>query len=182
MPQPRKPKQPSAQILRFSPLSGLRTGRRGRPRSAPKGTDTGTPELLRKRQLGQTTESLDLCLERQLITQRQHWCGMHLRWLFTLRHGTPGLRAYDPALASSPYSRTEDNSWRQEREQEFREALVALSQCGSIAIVVNISVYNERPAFLNPPTRLSARQAQQNSLMLTQFSEGLEVLVKLWKR
>lgn len=82
--------QPRAAILSFP-------RRRGRPRTAHKGRDLDTPELAQKRRTGETTETLDLCLERGIITHRQHWSGIHLRWLYTLRYGAPGIRAVDPA-------------------------------------------------------------------------------------
>lgn len=172
-----------AQILRFARPSAARSGKRGRPRTARKDPDLGTPELILKRKLGQTTETLDYCLERHIITAEQHWCGIHLRWLYTLRHGAPGIKALNPAhLRNSAPIRADDVSWRQAREQEYLEAITALSQSGDIAIVVNISVYNERPSWLDNPAKLSAKQAAQNAAMRSRLHTGLNTLVKLWRK
>ena len=82
--------------------------RRGRPKSVHHGIDRGTPELAQKRLRGETTETLDLCLERGLITPQQHWCGIHLRWLYTLRYGAPGVRSIDPTHTKGIEIKTDD--------------------------------------------------------------------------
>lgn len=163
-----KPPEPSAQILRFP-------RKRGRPKSTRPQIDTGTPELIMKRLLGCTTEALDLCLERGIISRRQHWCGIHLRWLFTLRHGVPGVRAVDPTHLGGCELKPEDPTWRDAREKEYNEALCALSKCGHVLQVMNICVYNERPKFLDMRTHLG-----DASNAITRLREGLDVLVKLW--
>ncbi|NBO18714.1 MAG: hypothetical protein EBV03_05685 [Proteobacteria bacterium] len=171
----------SAKILRFARPVSSRGGRRGRPKSAVRGTDYGTPELVLKRKLGQTSESLDLCLERGLITPQQHWCGIHLRWLYTLRHGAPSLRALNPAHLGGALPRSDDPHWRTEREQEYRDAVQALSMGGNVALVVNLCVYNERPKFLETPPRISQKQQAVNTENLRRTRDGLDVLVKLWR-
>ena len=172
----------SAQILPFSRAIPSRGGRRGRPKSPPQGIDRGTPELIRKRKLGETSESLDICLERGLISAQQHWCGIHLRWLYTMRHGAPGLRALNPAHLGGGLPRADSANWREEREQEYRDAVQALSVSGNVALVVNLCVYNERPKFLDAPTRITQKQAALNVETLRRTHEGLNLLVKLWRR
>lgn len=175
-------KSNGAKILRFARPVSSRGGRRGRPKSVRPAIDLGTPELVLKRKLGQTSESLDLCLERGLITPQQHWCGVHLRWLYTLRHGAPGLRALNPVHLGGAMPRSDDPYWRAEREQEYRDAVQALSTGGNIALVVNLCVYNERPRFLETRTRLPQKQQLANAELLQRTRQGLDVLVELWRR
>src|SRR5271154_1852352 len=104
--------------------------RRGRPRSAQRGSDSGTPELVMKRLLGETAESLDLCLERGIITRQQHWCGIHLRWLYTLRYGAPGVRAVDPTHLGGTEISLDDPEWRSAREKEYHDAMKKLTDSG----------------------------------------------------
>ncbi|MBY0407596.1 MAG: hypothetical protein K2Q01_07880 [Rickettsiales bacterium] len=167
-----------AQILPFQRPTPRKT--RGRPRKTHTGTDLGTPELIMKRACGLTSETLDICLERGLITQAQHWCGIHLRWLFTLRNGAPSVRALDPSHLGGQVIRPEDAGWRADREQEYREAMQALALSGHALQLMNICVYNERPAFLLPArTRQQLTRAEES---LHGMRKGLDILVQLWRR
>jgi hypothetical protein len=157
---------PKAQLLRFP-------AKRGRPRSTRPSTDTGTPELLLKKLQGQTRESLDACLERKLISSYQHWCGMHLRWLHTLRHGAPGVRALDLSTPKYTPSQYQDSQWRQEREQEYQDAVLLLQQRGLRHCVLAICVFNEPALFLKQHNDAARRELQH-------LQEGLELLAVLW--
>jgi len=171
-----------AQIIPFQQPPFIRKPRtRGRPRKIiPKGTDYGTPELAMKRAHGLTAETLDLCLERELITQQQHWCGIHLRWLFTLRHGAPGVRALDPAHIAGHMPKIDDPEWRISREQEYRDAIHALALSGQVTMLLNVCIYNERPAFMTAPT--SKEHAKRAEETLAGLKKGLDILVQLWNR
>ena len=156
--------------------------RRGRPRSTnSKGNDTGTPELVMKRLMGETIEVLDLCLERRIITSQQHWCGIHLRWLYTLRHGAPGVRALDPTHLGGCEIKTDDPLWRTARELEYHEAITLLAQSGHALIIMNLCIFNERPVFLNArPTQISACKSRQRAIL--SVTDGLDRLVRHWHR
>ena len=139
--------------------------RRGRPRRVREEKDLGTPELMRKRAEGETSEALDLCFARQLITNEEHWCGMHLRWLHTLRFGTNSIRAMDPArlkLGETAY----DPHWLEAREREYQEAIAILRQSKCLALIMGLCIYNERPG----PRQMGP------------IKEGLGLLEKLWRR
>jgi len=155
--------------------------RRGRPKSAHSGNDTGTPELILKRLLGQTAEALDLCLERGIITREQHWCGIHLRWLYTLRHGAPGVRTIDPTHLGGIELKTDDPDWRNEREREYHDAIRKLTPSGAAPQILGICIYNERPKFLNPGKKSYAQQ-ELLSISITALRDGLDILVKHWGR
>lgn len=155
----------------------MRRGR-GRPKTPREEKDFGTPELQAKRHEAETMEALDLCLEKALITPEQHWCGIHLRWLYTLRYGAPGLRALDPTHVDGMELECDDPEWRVRREAEYHEALGKITAQGCAATLMNLCVHNERPGFL----RNARRNIIRNSIELEKFRDGLELLVKHWKR
>lgn len=149
--------------------------KRGRPKSTPRGTDSGTPELAMKRLKGETVEALDLCLERGLISNEQHWCGIHLRWLYTLRHGAPGIRALDTTHTAGSDLKLDDPDWRNAREKEYQDAMKKLTATGHAKLLTNICIFNERPDFLNQRTA-------KNADKLTPLRDGLDILIQHWRK
>lgn len=139
-----------------------------------------------KRLMGETMEALDLCLERRLISPQQHWCGIHLRWLYTLRHGAPGVRTLDPTHLGGCEIKNDDPTWRAARELEYNEALNLLAKSGHALLVMNLCIYNERPAFLKHHTGRPAKallsNAASNSAAACKLCDGLDVLVRHWRR
>lgn len=160
---------------------------RGRPRTAPAPTtDPGTPELRLKHALGLTAEPIDLCLEKQLITADQHWCGLHLRWLYTLRYGAPSLSTRYADKDTATTAAQEDPTWRAMREQEYQAAVALLTLARCYECVMRLCVFNELPPFLNP--RLRTRSWQNPALVTeltrhhAQLREGLDILAAHWRR
>jgi len=160
--------------------------RRGRPpRPRLDGNDAGTPELQFKRALGVTREPIDLCLERKLITPDQHWCSLHLRWLYTLRYGAPIVttRYVDK---DSQYAMDEDKlQWRALREKEYHAAVIQLQRARRYEPVMRVSVFNETPAFLSATLMRRAWGEPTLALALERshrvFLHGLDILVGEWK-
>jgi hypothetical protein len=163
---------PRAVVLHFP-------NKRGRPRSIHPKTDLGTPELVMKRALGETSETLDLCYEKGLITKEQHWCGVHLRWLYTLRYGAPGVRAVDPTHLGGMDIKSDDPLWRSSRENEYNEALKLLSHSGHTLMLLNICVFNERPKFLQHGKKTAAK-AKKMQTILDNLHAGLDILTAHW--
>ena len=163
-----------AQIIRF-------TTRRGRPKSTRPMRDTGTPETVMKRLLGVTTESLDLCLERGIISKRQHWCGIHLRWLYTLRHGVPSAKTIDIVREHGKEIKNDDPTWREEREKEYNQAINLLTKSGQALFLLNLCVYNDRPKFLNYSTAEMQINFASVADSVARLRDGLDVLSELWK-
>lgn len=66
--------------------------------------------------------SLDAMLDRGLITQAQHWCGIHLRWLSDIqrKNDNPG------------------SAWRHGRDADYYQAKKFLSFCGCLMPVLNL--------------------------------------------
>jgi hypothetical protein len=168
---------PRAAILQF-------TRKRGRPRTLRPMKDSGTPELVMKRLKQETSEALDLCLERGVITNEQHWYGIHLRWLYTLRYGAPGVRAIDPAHFGGRETKSDDPEWRAAREAEYTEAMIKLSDQGLAMPLLELCVYNERPPFLKwyKTMRITERQAKENLRAVEKVRDGLDLLANLWRR
>ena len=102
--------------------------KRGRPKvpEASERKDLGTQELIKKRAYQITSEAIDLCLHKGLITTEQHWCALHLRWLYTLRYGVPSVKAIDPTHFGGKELVSDSLEWRREREREYMEALTAI--------------------------------------------------------
>ncbi|MFW0777008.1 MAG: hypothetical protein ACN2B6_04740 [Rickettsiales bacterium] len=164
----------SATILRFP-------RKRGRPKTIKPEIDMGTPELIRKRAIGETAEALDLCLEREIISREQHWSGMHLRWLYTLRYGAPGARAIDPTHLGGTENKLYDLEWRKEREQEYMEAIKILHEHNHAALLLSLCVYNERPPFLKMQKRVTKANATKIENVINDLRTGFDSLLSHWK-
>ena len=158
--------------------------RRGRPKTARAETDLGTAELQRKRAHGLTQEPIDLCLERRIITPAQHWCGLHLRWLYTLRYGAPAVSSSLRALAGHASIRPDDPEWRAAREQEFAEAARLLRQERCYQAVASLVIFNERPRFLEVARQQAAlenpRLMREMASEYEQVLAGFTLLEELW--
>ena len=167
-------------------MAGFST-RRGRPASARPTTDYGTPELIFKRAHAHTMEAIDLCRQRRIIDSDQHWCGLHLRWLYTIRYGAPNVSAVDlTRIDGYAMAASEDSPiWRQAREAEFAQAMALLRARHKQELVMQVCVFNERPHFLRLESLRAAYErpaiARQIERELTQFIAGLDELVRLWK-
>lgn len=161
------------------------TTRRGRPPKPRDTRDLGTPELRFKHAHGLTCEPIDLCLERQLISEAQHRSGLHLRWLYTLRYGAPSLTTRY-ADRDSRGGAQDDPQWRSLRELEYHEASRLLKAHQRYEPVMRLAIFNERPAFLSPQLRTQAWKVPALAERLhnehCQLREGLELLVELWRR
>ncbi len=159
---------------------------RGRPRSYSAQTDAGTPELRLKHALGITAEPIDLCLTRGLINVDQHWCSLHLRWLYTLRYGAPTLTTRYSDSKEIKASADENLQWRELREQEYHESIALLKNQQRFEPVMRVCVFNELPAFLSPSLQHRARSenalARQLCIGQRILCEGLDILVNHWRR
>lgn len=156
--------------------------RRGRPRRAKPSHDTGTPELVAKRRAHLTSEPIDLCLSRNIVTTAQHRAGIHLRWLHTLRLGAPGVKALDIERSGASSTRTTDEVWLADRQQEYNHAVQELTIFNRLSPVVDLCIYNISPSFLFPPSgdaslHIPLRRVRDRQ----ELCEGLDILRKLWE-
>ena len=163
------------------------TTQRGRPRKEPHPeTDIGTPELRLKHALRLTAEPIDLLLEKSIITPRQHWCGLHLRWLYTLRYGAPSITTRYADREAPQAAMPTDENWRAMREREYLEATDLLKRERHCNSVMRVAVFNEQPASLNHSMMLkaSSHPALRAALSAqnTHLRDGLELLARHWQR
>lgn len=161
------------------------TTRRGRPPASHREkNDLGTPELRKKRVQKQTIEPLDLCLEKGIISELHHWCGIHLRWLYTLRYGAPSVSSRDISDVSHGTIRLDDPEWRALREHEYHEAVHLLHKFKNYTHVMNLAVYHELPAFLNASLVQKSLEYKAIRDRLNQIKEetisGFTSLEHLW--
>jgi hypothetical protein len=132
--------------------------------------------------MGETSETLDLCLALGLITTKQHWCGVHLRWLFTLRYGAPNIRAIDPTHTKGMDIKTDDPQWRINREKEYHEALQEITKSGHALLLMNICIYNERPKLLSSNKKEMVSRSNDIEELKLKLQSGLNVLDSLWRK
>jgi hypothetical protein len=159
---------------------------RGRPpRAKLDNNDHGTPELQFKRALGITAEPIDMCRERKLITSDQHWCSLHLRWLYTLRYGAPVITTRYADKDAQCGIQEDKNEWRSLREREYHRAIAELKRHARYEPVMRICVFNELPSFLHRP--LIERGLRDPALghelekAHSRLTEGLDLLVNQWR-
>lgn len=163
---------------------------RGRPRqsiisSSGDTSDSGTPELILKRAQSLTSEPIDLCLSRGHINEEEHRAALHLRWLYTLRHGAPGISAFD-LLRGQGHSieASADPAWRSAREREYLQAMALLKRSRSEQAVLSCILYHEMPEFLIPSTstRLSQHyELERKARQALHFSDALRQLSSLFR-
>jgi hypothetical protein len=160
--------------------------RRGRPKFDQPSTETGTPELIFKRAHQETAEAIDVCLERNILNAEQHWCGLHLRWLHTIRFGAPGVSAFDLTRIDGYDMGIDDPKWRHARETEYQNAIKLLLASQRFDQVMSVCVYNERPLYLKRAWMQHAfgdrQMAQRIHTDITKLREGLDVLVAHWHK
>lgn len=156
--------------------------KRGRPKSKIyDSSDLGTPELIYKKITQSTKEPLDLYLEHSIITPNQHWCGIHLRWLYTLRYGIPGISAVDTTHLGGRETKTDDTQWREAREKEYLEAVEDLKTFGLSRITLAVCVHNEPLAGTTCLRRV--HETKTNRQAADEFFHliaGLGLLSKRW--
>lgn len=158
--------------------------RRGRPKKNVESHDLGTHELQQKRKCTLTAEPLDICLDKGILTEQQHWCGIHLRWLYTLRYGAPNISCHDITAREYGAMRNDDPEWRAKREYEYHEAAAMHHQHKHYDPVMRLAVYHEPPIFLH--ARMMAQRLENPALSRRIEAErlnlisGFKALESLW--
>lgn len=161
--------------------------KKGRPALNRPKNDAGTAELRQKRAFGITAEPLDLCLQYNLISNEQHWAGIHLRWLYTIRFGSSSVQSVNLSDTRSISTRENDLTWQENREVEYKEAIENLTKNNSKQIVMDICIFDKKPMFLkfisdfyNNLSEEKVKNMQHYSKDIITFKEGLNSLVRLW--
>jgi hypothetical protein len=153
--------------------------KRGRPKTKNKNKDYGTAELRMKRKLGITAEPLDLCLKKQLITEEEHEAGIRLRWLYTLRFGSPNISAYQHDPIGTTKIRNDNEEWLKERNNEYENSIIELTKNNAKRVVMNICIFNQRCGFLLPYyENISDFEVKKREMQFARFKDGMEILAK----
>lgn len=160
------------------------SSKRGRPKTktatkAVDERDLGTLELQAKRLSGVTKEAIDVIREKDLISSLQYSAAMHLRWLYTIRFGAPGISAINLEVNHGREISRNDEIWQAEREREYAMAVEKLRAGGSLKIVMNIVVFNTPPKFINIGNQRSSDIVACGQ-ELVKFRDGLTTLMELW--
>ena len=163
------------------------TTARGRPRRIIPQHDLGTPELRLKHALRLTSEPIDICLEKQIISPEQHWCALHLRWLHTIRYGAPQLTTrYQDNISTCVPPNDSNTEWRTNREKEYNDAICLLKKESTYEQIISVAIFNELPAFLNTRLQESAQQKPFLHMALNQcqkdLHDGLQLLASHWRK
>lgn len=147
------------------------TAKRGRPKTRHVGRipDLGTQQLQAKRRQNITIEPLDLLVQKSLISEEQHWAGIHLRWLYTLKMGAPNISASNLDELYGRELRMEDEGWREDREAEYNLAVETLQISKTFKEVMDMAVFGVKSFPLK-------------TIELQRIREGLSHLCQLWKK
>lgn len=144
--------------------------RRGRPRATARITpDKGTPELVRKREQSLTSETIDLCYQRGLISEQEHHAALHFRWLYTLRFGVPTVQALDidKSHRGGAMPESEPACWRTARNQEYRQLAQLLEARHLLVAVLRVAVFDDpAPLRQDTPAGKDCLQRLQKGLAL----------------
>ncbi len=151
--------------------------KRGRPAKPKQQIDKGTKELQIKRLKDSTMEAIDICLKKNLISDAEHSAGIRLRYLYTLRFGATGIRAYHPENGGRSVFRQDNETWLAQRRIEYENTIKILTKEGCKRMVLNICVFNQKPAFLLPyKTTINPNTAHLRNQQFTQFISGMKLL------
>ena len=157
--------------------------KRGRPKSRL-AIDLGTTELRQKRSLDLTTEPLDLCMKRNLITESQYKAALKFRWLFSMCYGHLKLKSYDP---SAPIGRSlveQGDQTLRYCHTTYHDVISQLQLISAEKIVSNICIHHHIPSFLKHNTRaLELGPIMMRKVCeFEKFKEGIELVEQHIKR
>lgn len=160
------------------------SNRRGRPKSTHDKKDLGTPELIYKRMMDYTTEPIDLCLKKGLITTDQHNSGIYFRVLYRIVFGKKlDVSANNFEELGSLSGNVTDEEMLSRSKTLYCASLEQLTKAKAKRIVMNCCIFNQRPAFLLPyKEKKDTADIIERHNKLLKFQEGLDILVKLYNQ
>lgn len=156
--------------------------RRGRPKKVSEGIDKGTAELRAKRNQNITTEPLDLCLNRGLITTEQHNAGIRFRWLYTLKFGAPTISSYSPDDTGGHSCKYEDTSWIARKQAEYNLIIQTIEKNKTRKTVMDICIFSLMPDFLNNKLAYLSGRNISSEKELNLLINGLDSINNLRKK
>ena len=106
---------------------------------------------------------------------------MHLRWLYTLKFGSPNIAAGDMEIFYGRELKLEDPIWQEHREREYKQAINSLREIKAHKLVMNIAIFNIYPKFLDGVISLkNNKRAVENHKEFKLVINGLDIMCKLW--
>jgi len=96
---------------------------------------------------------------------------LHLRWLYTIKFGAPGVSAVNLEHFYGRDLKIEDEDWRESREKEYLRAIIELKSLYADKIVMNVAVFDRM---------INLKSRKINEIEILQ--SGLTQLCKLWGR
>lgn len=118
--------------------------KRGRPRKIISEIDLGTAQLRRHRAAQETSELLDVLLDKALLSANQHAAGLHLRWLFTTVYGAPNLSAMRLQDEFSANAKLHSHETRLQLQKKYQQAVDHLKQLRCMRAVADVAIYDLR--------------------------------------
>lgn len=151
---------------------------RGRPKSTHQGADLGTPELQYYKKHHLTEEVIDRYLRHNILDSNQHWCGIHLRWLYTKLYGLPTARAV--AFIEKGRSCLEENAAQlKDMHDQYHYASQLLLKENLHKTVLDVTVFNRDILFDSMHYQRANPQNPKYNLK-SNLINGMNILVKCW--
>ena len=127
------------------------------------------------------SEPLDILLHKNIINEKQHWAGMHLRWLHSIRFGIQNITS----LKHYPFSieiKQDNPEWREEREIEYSQAIYELKKYKLHDIISSMVIFGKIPKFLLIKNLMNINIIKSLSYAneVDDIKDGLDTLVELW--
>lgn len=117
----------------------------------PKSMELGTQETIYKKIFNLTKEPLDLCLHKNLISQKQHKAGIIYRNLFVTIYGLPYACGYDLTRIKGRNLKEIDAAKLKEIEVQYSNITDSLIKNNYKDIISDICIFNMQPLFVNLP-------------------------------
>ena len=125
-------------------------------------------------------EPIDICHEKGLISDNQHWAALHFRWLYTLRFGAPGISASQLDKLGAQGPKIVDSKWHEEREREYAMAVEKLRKAGALKIVLNLAIFGHFPRCMTMGKIARKDFIRHNLNEVLKLREGLDILASHW--
>lgn len=122
--------------------------KRGRPRKNSPKIDYGTKELLRKKDICNNLETLDLLLKYEIIPIEEYDAGMHFRWLYTIIFGSPKITAYNLKKEYKQSAAIKSEEWLAQKHKEYYKCIRIFEQYDCKKMAINFCIFDIKPSFL----------------------------------
>ena len=109
-------------------------------------------------------------MQKKIISHKQYRSGMKLRWLYTLRHGSPSIQS-KPLKELFFTPKNYNIKWLAEKQKMYIEIMLELKKVKMASLVADICIFQVAPRWIY---RSFCYQKDR-------FCRGMEILEKLMK-